>query len=77
MKKFLMSLQIPLYYGLSKVNFQDTLNAIIRRVYFILHELEVENRNMIIQKKIDFGEQLKDDELMKAGSKEFWLLSPK
>lgn len=52
MKKFLMSLQIPLYYSFSKVNFHDTLNAIIRRVYFILHELEVENRKMIIEKKL-------------------------
>ena len=52
MKKFLMSLQIPLYYGFSKVNFHDTLNAIIRRVYFILQELEVENRKMIIEKKV-------------------------
>ena len=52
MKKFLMSLQIPLYYGFSKVNFHDTLNAIIRRVYFILQELEVENRKLIIEKKV-------------------------
>ena len=77
MKKFLMSLQIPLYYSFGKVNFHDTLNAIIRRVYFLLHELEVENRNLIIQKKIEFGERLKDEELMKVGSKEFWHLTPK
>ena len=47
-----MSLQIPLYFGLSKVNFHDTLNAIIRRVYFILHDLNVSDRMMIIEKKV-------------------------
>ena len=77
MKKFIMSLQIPLYYSMSKVNFHDTLNAIIRRVYFILHELEVEQRRMIIETKTLAGENLKEDEKMKVGSPEFWNLNPK
>ena len=68
MRKFIMSLQIPLYYGLSKVNFHDTLNAIIRRVYFMLHEQEVADRDEVIKNKIQFGEKLKGLEKVKVGS---------
>ena len=33
MRKFISSLQIPLYFGLKKIQFHDTLNGIIRAVY--------------------------------------------
>ena len=44
MRRFIQELQIPLYFSFHYVQFHDTLNALIRRVYIRLHEKDVSDR---------------------------------
>ena len=75
MTRFISSLQIPLYFGLQKIQFNDTLNSIIRVVYQLLHEQTFSMRKEAIETKQRVGEQLGKLEKIKQGTKEFWLLS--
>lgn len=75
MRKFISSLQIPLYFGLTKIQFHDTLNGIIRTVYQLLHEKKVLDRENAIATKKRVGEELKKLEKIEPGSHAFWLLS--
>jgi len=56
MRRYIRLLQIPLYDGMRKVQFHDTLNGIIGTVYKLLHEKFVYDRRMRIETKIKIGE---------------------
>lgn len=77
MRRFIAALQIPLYSGLQKVQYHDTLNGIIRAVYLLMHSKKVEQRVQAIETKKRVGEQLNKLETVSLGSQDFWLLSLK
>ena len=75
MRKFISTLQIPLYFKLKKIQFHDTLNGIIRVVYSNMHEKKVMQREKTIATKKTVGEELRKLEKVEQGSPDFWLLS--
>ena len=74
MNKLLIDLKIPLYYSFSKIQFNDTLNAIIQKVYKLMHEKVVDERDKMIERKLLQNEKLKGFESIEKGSKAFWSL---
>lgn len=76
MLNFIKNLQIPLYAGLKKIQFHDTLNGIVHQVYNHMHEKMVTDRAEAIETKKAIGEKLKGLEGLTPGSVEFWSMSP-
>ena len=58
MRTYIRKLMIPLYDGLKKIQFHDTLNGIIMSVYSRLHENYVKERIQRIETKIRVGDKL-------------------
>lgn len=56
MNKLLRELKIPLYFSFSKIQFNDTLNAIIQKVYNLMHAKVVEERLAAIETKKIVGD---------------------
>lgn len=75
MDKFIISLQIPLYFDLQKIQFHDTFNGIIRVAYQLIHESNVDMRELAIETKKRVGEELGKLEKIQPGSHDFWQLS--
>lgn len=76
MSFYIKDLQIPLHDGLKKIQFHDTLVAIVRSVYVHLHKKMVTKRLEAIETKKEIGEQLKGNEGIAIGSIEFWSMTP-
>ena len=74
MRSFIKELQIPLYFSFHSVQFHDTLNALIRRVYIRLHEKDVADRRDAIETKKLIKEKLKGLDAIEKSSKAFWEL---
>ena len=74
MRRFIKELQIPLYFSFHSVQFHDTLNALIRRVYIRTHEKQVNERREAIETKKKIKERLKGLDAIEKSSKEFWKL---
>ena len=74
MNKLLRDLKIPLYFSFRKIQFNDTLNAIIQKVFFLMHERVVDKYATMIERKKTYNEKMTDFEALEKGSKLFWNL---
>ena len=62
MRTFIASLAVPLYDGLTKIDYYDTMNAIIRKSYLKIHRKLVKERETRIMTKKSIGETLTEAE---------------